>query len=469
MPEEVNAGAGSAASGTTVGGSTGTSQSSGSNGGGATDYSKMSDTEILNAPDAAQGGDGAAASADGAAQASEAAKAAEKTGEEEINLKALEDGDGPEWLAKVTDETIKPEIQKLLDLQKKFTERFKDAEDLEAFFKDLPGGREEVAAMQTLAKEVGELDEAIEGSDFAGHLSVAERVLNQAPENAVSITRAWAQTLAKQNPEAWRQISGELIDSTLKQAGVGADVGTLLGAISEMRAALQKDDGEAFGKAAAKLLGAPQTEAKGDPNLERARQEAENAKQSTVRAQTETWQFRSEKSGDKLSAHINTEAGKFLAKALPSSIGDSERTRLRESVYGEVMAQLTSDAWLASNVKLLIGWAKDNGKGGGDYSNAVLNASQADWDKTTQMIMERATPDMIRRATAKVVTQFSRDRAAKNAEARERAKSGGNKTDVGAGKTASSGNGRKPLTADQLMARREDGSFVLSDKDILNS
>src|SRR6202795_3715996 len=183
------------------------------------------------------------------------------------------------------------------------SERFKDEADLDGFFKDLPGGREQVAALQTLSKEVGELDSHIEANTPEGNGIVAERYLGMAPDGGLGLFRAGAQHLAKTNPEAWKQVGNELIDSTLKAAGVGVDSASLLGAIQEMRQAVQADDGEAFGRAAGKLLGAPKAEATPDPNVVKATETAKAAEAERVKAQTEQWKFRNEKKTGKVREH----------------------------------------------------------------------------------------------------------------------------------------------------------------------
>jgi len=188
-------------------------------------------------------------------------------------------------------------VQKLLELQKSFADKFKDAP--EELFKDLPGGREQLTALQTLSKEVGELDEHIAANTPESNAIVVGRYLGEAPDKGMGLFRAGAQHLAKSNPEGWQQLGNEILASTLQAAGIGIDPTGLITAISEMRQAVQADDGEAFGKAASKLLGAPKAEAKPDANLERARTETAQAKETLTKAQTESWRFRNDRSSQK--------------------------------------------------------------------------------------------------------------------------------------------------------------------------
>lgn len=385
-------------------------------------------------------------------------KPAEEAAPEEINLSALEEGQ-PEWLAKVTDPDVKAEVGKLLEMQRAFSEKFKDAADLDAFFKDLPGGREQIAALQTLSQEVSELDAALEANTPEGLATVAERYMAQTPDGGAGLLRAAAHHLAKSSPESWNQISSELINSTLNAAGIGSDLQGVFGAIAEMRAAVAADDGEAFGKAAGKLLGQPQEAPKTDPALARLTERENAARAGEQKAQTESWQFRSEKSGDRISNHISTETGKALAKVLPSSISEKDRTSLRTEISAEVHSQVFADAWLGSQVKQLIGWSV-NGPKGRDYANSNLKADQTAWDKATELVTQYATPKLIAKAVSKVVGKWSRERAVSNQESREKAKNAAAKTDVGAGKPANTGNGRKPLTPEQLKG--------MSDAEFLN-
>src|SRR6266404_2529827 len=221
-----DAGGGGAAAG-------GGSPAGGSGGGAAS--APQSDVDFLSAPDAA-------AQPDKGAETAAAEKVAAKEGDaaaEEINLSALEEAQ-PEWLAKITDEGAKSEVQKLLELQKSFADKFKDAP--EELFKDLPGGREQLTALQTLSKEVGELDEHIAANTPESNAIVVGRYLGEAPDKGMGLFRAGAQHLAKSNPEGWQQLGNELLTSTLKAAGIGVDAAGLLSAISEMREALNAND-----------------------------------------------------------------------------------------------------------------------------------------------------------------------------------------------------------------------------------
>ncbi len=400
----------------------------------------QSDEQFLSTP--------AAAPETTAAETKPAEKTAEEAAPEEINLSALEEGQ-PEWLAKVTDPAVKAEVQKLLDYQKSFSAKFKDAADLDAFFKELPGGREQVAALQTLSKEVGELDGHLEANTPEGNAIIAERYLAMTPDAGVGLLRASAQHMAKSNPEAWNQISTELVNSTLKANEIGVDLATMVGAVKEMREAIQKDDGEGFGKAAGKLLGAPKAEPKPDANLARLTERETAARNDAQKAQTESWQFRSEKSGDKLTSHLATETGKLLSKVLPASIAEKDRASLRADISAEIMSQLTSNAYLKSQVVQLIGVSTLNEKGVRDHSKSNLAASQQDFDKATELVLQNATPKLIAAAVAKVVSRWSKDREASNKEARDRAKSATAKVDVGAGATPANGKGKKPLTLEE--------------------
>jgi len=331
---------------------------------------------------------------------------------------------------------------------KELNEKFKAAPD--ELFKDLPGGREQLNALQTLSKEVTEIDGHIAANTPESNAIVVGRYLAEAPDKGVGLFRAGAQHLAKAAPEAWQKIGGELVNESLKASGIGADLNTVISAVSEMRQALQKDDGEAFGKAAAKLLGEPQKEAKPDANAERQQTELANAKAAERTAQTESWKFRNERSSQKIDNHIHTEAGKLLSKVLPATISEKDRTDLRASIYTEVISQLLADKYQVSRAINLIGFSKPDGKGGFDYSNVNLGATQDHWDQMTKMALDSLTPQLISRATAKVVSQWSKDRAASNKDAREKAKSAASSKDVGAGKTANNGKGKPPLTEEQF-------------------
>jgi hypothetical protein len=438
MPDEVNAGgAATSGGGSSASGATGGSAPTGGSGT-TTSTTPQTDIEFLSAPEPKAP----------ETKTSETT-APEKTVPdlEEINLSALEEA-SPDWFGKITDEAAKGEVQKLLDLQKSFADKFKDAP--EELFKALPGGKEQLTALQTLSKEVIELDGHIAANTPESNAIVVGRYLGEAPDQGVGLFRAGAHHLAKTNPEAWNQIAGELVNSTLESAGIGANFNELISGIQEMRQAIQKDDGEGLGKALARILGEPQKKPASDPNAERQQSELAAAKAERTAAQTESWKFRNERSSQKIDNHIHSEAGKLLTKVLPASISEKDRASLRDSIYSEVISQMLADQYRVSKAVALIGHSKPDGKGGIDYSNANLTATQEHWDQMTNMVLESLTPQLLNRAVSKVVTQWSKDRAASNKEARERSRGAAPKTDVGAGKTPANGKGKKPLTEEQF-------------------
>lgn len=80
------------------------------------------------------------------------------------------------------------------------------------------------------------------------------------------------------------------------------------------------------------------------------------------------------------------------------------------------------------------------------------------------MIVERATPQLIVKAASKIVSQWSRDRAASNKEAREKARGPASKKDAGAG--AAPASAKKVFNADEVAKRMRSGE--MSDSEWLN-
>jgi len=453
MPDEVNVGAatgsGSGDSGSTAGSSTPGSSSGGSS------AAPVSDEQFLSAAHPAP------------AETTEAAKEAPKTDStgadasksaEEINLSALEPGQ-PEWLGKVTDAAAKAEIQKLLDYQKAVSARFKDQAELDAFFKELPGGKEQVAALQILSKEVGELDTHIAENKPEGNAIVAERYLSEAPDGGVGLFRAGAQHIAKTQPEAWAQLGREVVNESLKASGIGADFQTVIGAVQEMRQAIQNDDGEAFGKAASKLMGEPKADEKSsaDPRLTRAQEAEKSARAAETKALGETWQSRDAKIGESFKTAVHQQIGTVFSKVLPKSVSEATRTELMGKVYTEVLGQVVSNEWTRAQITQLIGIAN-----GADLSKANLRANQADFDKALELIKGAVNPDLLNRAVAKVVSAFAKERASSNAGAREAAKGGAERKDVGSGPATKPG--YKPITEAEMA---DHGGRPMSDEELL--
>jgi hypothetical protein len=437
MPEEVNAGgaaagAGAAAPPAGAGGGAGAGSGGGSS-------APMSDDQLLGS---------VAEKPSGAVPGSEAAPAKVEGAEvtPDINLDALQEKQ-PEWLSKVTDEGAKAEIAKLLAAQEKFSKLFKDDADYDAFSKEMPGGREQIAALQTLSKEVTELDGHIAANTSESNAAVVERYLGEAPDKGIGLFRAGAQHLAKTNPEAYQQIASELLNSTLQAAGVGIDSAGLLAAISEMRAAVQADDGEAFGRAAGKLLGAPKAGEKTDPETARLKADRETAQKEANTARTEVWNVHAGRTKNDAGNHILQMIGQALAvkvngKPLISDvISAGSRKQLTDAIYGEVESQLMADPWFVSQTTQLIGTPQ----------NPSLAATKEDFGKALDLAKARIGKLLTPAVIKKHVETWARDVVAKNNGAIDRAKgaaAGGDK--VGGAPAPGSGGKVRPLTEEML-------------------
>jgi hypothetical protein len=445
----------------------------GAGGSGASDISGMSDGDVLDralvTDDAggAAGGEGAAADESARAAAVETANAtAGKADEaaaatEEVNLAALEEGQ-PEWLGKITDEAARGEVTKLLDLQKAFGARFKDAADLEGFFKDLPGGREQVTALQTLSKEVTDLDAAIGAGTPEQLAGVAERYLGMAQDGGVGLLRAAATHLATKNPEGWNQIGGELVDSTLRAGGIGLSFNELKQTIGEIKDAVANQDADAYGRATAKLLGAPKAAAQADPRISKAQQAEKDARTAERGAKVEVWESRVQKNGDAIETHTRTVIGKALAAKdsqgkplIPDSIPQKSREELVGKIIEEIDTQVGADKWLGSQIYNLVGSRAQ------DKHN--LAASDKEFGKALDL-SKGAVDKVVSAAVKKVISGWARDLAAGNKEARERAKGGAAATrkDLG-GAGSAAGRGSRVLTMDDVV-----GPKAKSDSDLLD-
>ena len=242
------------------------------------------------------------------------------------------------------------------------------------------------------------------------------------------------------------------MEASLRQEGIGAKFSEVVGAINEMRAAIQKDDGEGFGKAAAKLLGEPQKDAQADPRITELQTREAAVRAEAQKAQTDVYKFRSEKSGQAMERHIAEQIKPLLGNALPKSVSDSVRNDLQGKIKEEIMAQLGTNAYLLSQVGQLIG---PTGK-------MRLEATEADWKAAGDLIVRATTPAVVRGATRKVVEAWSKSFVASNKAAITKAKGGTVRQDVsGSTKTSS---GKKGLTLADL-----EGPNAKSDKDILDS
>ena len=430
------AGAGGGAAAGGAGGGTG-------GGGGAADTSSLSDAEFLaNTP--------AETTDTGSAIVKTEAAAAETTGEEAlIKPGALEDGE-PEWFASVKDAEHAKQARELWTANQEYQKHFKTPAEMAEFFKDLPGGRDQVAALQTLSKEVTELDSAIEANTPEGNTQVVERYLSMAPDKGLGLVRASAHHLAKANPEGWQQLSTELVNATLKSAGIGADLAVVSQAIKEMRDAATAQDGEAFGRAAQKLLGAPPAERQEDPNVVRARTEAANAASERDKALAITWENSVNTNVAAVETMLRQDIGVALSKVLMESTKESTRKELADKIIKEVDGQMGANAWLRSQIQQLVG----------SHQQKNLRAAKEDFDKALQLSKDAAKPLVIA-AVRKVVTAWAKELAATNQAARDKAKGGAARVDVG-GTARAAAAGAGVITEEMVRDQN------LSDEELLN-
>lgn len=381
--------------------------------------------------------------------------------ETDINLAALDAG-RPEWLAKVTDPAAKGEIEKILDKNAQFDSafKFKDDADREQFFKDLPGGREQVTALQTLSKEVGELDGALEANTPEGLAMIAERYLAMTPDGGARLLRAQANHIAKNSPEAWNQLSTELVNSTLTAAGIGTDLGGMIGAIEEMRAAVAADDGAAFGTAAQKLLGQPKGGKQTDPKLQSLTERENRAREAEQRASLQVWETNAASTVGQLRSGIDTTIKTALdvkdsqgRPLIPASIPAKDRESLVSRISAEVDQQLGADAWLMSQIANLIGSPKD--------SKHNLQAEKQHFEKAAE-ITKAAAQRLIGAAVKKHVTAWSTELVKANQEAIAKAKGTNGNGSTSVGGTTPQAKGPRRLSQNDIV-----GDKALSDKEAL--
>lgn len=370
---------------------------------------------------------------------------------EEFNLAELEPGQ-PEWMAKVTDPAAKAEILKVLNFQKAASSLFKDQADLEAFVKDYPGGRQQIADERLTVKQAAEIDGHIAANTPEGNATVVGQYLGDAPDGGMGLFSAAAQHIARTNPEGWQKLGGEIINQTLKSSGIGADLATVIGAVRELREAAKNDDGEAFGKAAAKLMGEPKADEKSpaDPRLANALQAEKEARESERKAQGTIYTTRNAGMVKAFKDEIHSQVGKFLGneKIIPKSVSAEDRATMTDKIFGEVIEQLKANSYLDSQVVQLVG------VNSADLAKANLKASQGDFDKVVELLKGAANKDLVNRAIAKVVTEYSKARQKTNIETRTNARGGIERKEVGAAAPVGSGFRAIPL-AEQLQMTEE--------------
>ncbi len=199
--------------------------------------------------------------------------------------------------------------------------------------------RKRIEEQEGDSRKVGEVDSAPGANTPEANAMVAEQYLAMTPDGGVGLTRAIAWRMAKTYPEAWQKIGGELVNETLKSSGIGVDLRTLVAAVQEMRQAVQKDDGEAFGKAAGKLLGVPKREEKSEGSIVNDLLKRSKDQKSDSREVTEL----------KAALAANTPEGnatvaeRYLAMTPDGGVGLMRATAWRmEKTYPEAWSQIST-------------------------------------------------------------------------------------------------------------------------------
>lgn len=452
------------AAGGAGGDSGGAGAASDAGGGVSPDVSNLSDSDALSKAIDSPSSDEVIATEDAPSGKPEPVVAKEEVpADTEINLDALGEAE-PEWLAKVTDAAAKTEISKLLDANKKFSEHFKDTEDLDGFFKELPGGREQIAAMQTLVRENAELDSALETNTPESLAAVAERYVGQTPDGGMNLLRATAQQMAKTNPESWNQVSRELINSSLNAVGLASDFPALVTAINEMRTAIANDDMEAFGRAAAKITQSPKSEVPQDSNITRLQEREQVAIKAERAAKVQLWENNVSRVVDSGRNFQKQTIGTALAAKdsqgrplIPASIPEKSRQQLADRIYEEVDKQLASDSWLTSQIYSLVGSRS------GDKHN--LAATQEHFNKTLE-ISKSAITRLVPAVTKRIITEWSKELVASSREAIAKAKGSPQQARREPGGTAASTKGNRRLDLDDVIGPNAKSDTELLEKSL---
>src|SRR5208283_5391709 len=117
---------------------------------------------------------------------------------------------------------------------------------------------------------------------------------------------------------------------------------------NEMRQAVQNEDGDAFGRAAGKLLGTPQREATADPRVTELQARETAARAESQKAQSTVYTIRSQQSGQNIDKHFASQITPLLNAALPKSITPAIRQDLQGKIGQEIKGQLQANAYLVS-------------------------------------------------------------------------------------------------------------------------
>jgi hypothetical protein len=235
--------------------------------------------------------------------------------------------------------------------------------------------RKRVDEQDADSKEGGEVDSAPGANAPEADAMVAERYLAMTPDGGVGLTRAIAWRMAKTYPQAWQKIGAELVNEKLKSSGIGADLQTLVGAVQEMRQAIQKNDSEAFGKAAGKLLGVPKAEEKPErlivnDLLKRSKEQKSDSKELSELKPT-------------LAANTPegnaTVAERFLARTPDGGVGLMRATaRCMAETYPEAWSQISTDLVNSTLKEAAIGTDLQGLIGAVNEMRAAIRANDGD-------------------------------------------------------------------------------------------
>lgn len=377
----------------------------------------MSDEQILDSPATAGAADGAAGG--GAATGVEATTDAAAAANADPNAAAAVD-DAPAWLKALTDPTMLADAKTQWEQAKLYREAFPDAASAKAIAEQLPGGKEQLEQLITTHKQIEAQDAALASNDLAQIGPVVGEFLSG--ENAPTIFRAGAAHLAEKNPEAWAQLSGELLTSTLQADG-------MTDALAGLADAIKNEDSEYVGKfltqaaqwAEKRGFGGKAGARQENPDAARWKKEADTAKAATQELKTQGWNnTRQSAYVAPIQKEMGTAIDGKLADVLPEGTPAALKTRLTGEINEEIASVMNANAYLEKQIMALIGHP----------NKPRLEATEADWKKASELATNAAKA-AVPKAAAKVLDAWTEMAVLKGNKTAAAAAAAGSKTEVG--------------------------------------
>jgi hypothetical protein len=331
-----------------------------------------------------------------------------------------------------------------------------------------PGGLDELKTVVQAGRDAKVENEEFASADPARQGVVLQSLAKDMPEAFAAGAKPYLETLKATSPDTYRAVMMEGAKAALEADGVPALLNSLLEAVAgdaddpktqqaftDALKGLQEWTGKAgfSGKKAETGAAAP---AKVSPEIQKALDENKAFKENAAKETMErfgTWKTGVDEGFQK---SISEEATKGIDAVLPKNMPAAARAELSKRLTSDVLKgidqKLAQDTDLGKKVAAVIA------------NNAWKEKAEETKQQVQNLLLGRAK-QFLPHVAREILNPFTEAQVASNATRVEKEARGASQTDIRGG-AASGGNGRKPMTVEDMKGRG--AGKRMSDEDILN-